>query len=254
MTILVTGGSGTLGRPTVALLRGAGHNVRVLSRTKAPGVSHGDLSTAEGIAQALAGTTAVLHLATTASSKDAEQARNLVEACRTANIRHLIFSSIVGVDTIPYSYYRAKRVSERAIEESGIPYSILRATQFHEFLAHVVRLQRRMPLLLAVDIPVQPIAVDEVARRLVELVSAGPAGRVPDIGGPDQLQLRDAIATLQAASGRPKPVVTLPMLGKTIKAFKRGDHMPGLPGFGRETLADFAASAARNRVESAGES
>ena len=253
MTILVTGGTGTLGRPVVALLRGAGHDLRVLSRTKAPGVSQGDLSTTEGLAQALAGTTTVLHLATTASSKDAEQSRNLVEACRAANIGHLIFSSIVGVDTIPYSYYRAKRVSERTIEESGIPYTILRATQFHEFIALIVRLQRRMPALLSLDIPVQPIAVDEVARRLAGLVGAGPAGRLPDIGGPEQLRLRAAIATIQAASGRPKPVVIIPLLGKTVKAFKRGDHMPGLPGFGKETLGDFAARASRNPVGSAGE-
>ncbi len=241
MTILVTGGTGTLGTPTVALLRKAGYDVRVLSRTGAPGMHRGDLTTGEGVDEALIGVDTVLHLATTAGSKDVAQTQNLVDAGLRTGVKHLVFISIVGVDTIPYPYYRAKLASERVIEKSGIPHTILRATQFHDFIALFVRLQRRMPVLMSLDVPDQPIAVEEVAERLVELADAGPSGRVTDIGGPEQVRLREAIDMLQSAAGTRKPVLTIPLFGKTIAAFRRGDHMPGLPGYGRETFAEYVA-------------
>lgn len=241
MTILVTGGTGELGRPTVAGLKAAGHDVRILSRTPGPDRLSGDLNTGAGLAAALDGVDTVLHLATSAGSKDPAQARALVDACKAARVTHLVFISIVGVDTIPYSYYRAKLASERVIEESGIPFTILRATQFHAFIALFLHLQRRLPVILSLDVPDQPIAVEEVAARLVELVDAGPSGRVADIGGPEQLALRTAIDTWQQAAGTRKPVWTLRIFGRTIRAFKEGRHMTAMPGFGRETFAEYAA-------------
>lgn len=241
MTVLVTGATGTLGLPTVVSLRAAGHEVRALSRAASPGNYVGDLTSGEGLDAALTGADTVVHLATTARSKDVAQAQNLVDACRAAGVSHLVFISIVGVDTIRYPYYKAKRASERVIEESGIPFTILRATQFHDFIAPFVRMQRRIPVLMSLKVPYQPIAVAEVAERLVELVDQGPSGRVADIGGPEQLRLRDAMDLLQTAAGKRKPVVTLPLFGKTIAAFRRGDNMPGLPGYGRETFAEYVA-------------
>jgi uncharacterized protein YbjT (DUF2867 family) len=182
----------------------------------------------------------VLHLATSAGSKDPAQASALVAACRAAGVRHILFISIVGVDTIPYPYYRSKLASEQVIEESGIPYTILRATQFHSFIGQLLRLQRKLPVILALDVPDQPIAVEEVAARLVELIDE-PAGRVADIGGPEQLTLRAAIDTWQRAAGTRKPVWAVPLFGKTIRAFRAGNHMPGLPGYGQETFAEYAA-------------
>ncbi len=181
----------------------------------------------------------MLHLATTASRKDVAQTSVLVDACRAAGVTHLVYISIVGVDAVPYPYYRAKLACERVIEGSGIPYTILRATQFHGFLRMFAELSRRLPVILSLDVPDQPIAVEEVAQRLVELVDAGPSGRVADVGGPEQLRLRDAIDQLQRAEGTHKPVWTLPLVGRTIRAFKEGRHMPGLPGYGRETFAEY---------------
>jgi uncharacterized protein YbjT (DUF2867 family) len=247
MTILVTGGTGTLGTPTVALLKEAGHDIRVLSRKPGPFV--GDLTSGAGLAVAFAGVDTVLHLATSAGSKDTRQTRNAVDAARAAGVSHFVYISIVGVDVVPYPYYRSKLASERIIEESGIPFTILRATQFHGFIAMFVTLQRRFPVILAVDVPDQPIAVEEVAERLVELVAAGPSGRAADIGGPEQLRLLDAIAALQSAAGTHKPVWTLPLFGKTIRAFKDGKHMTALPGYGRETFAEYATRAAVPRAE-----
>lgn len=239
MTILVTGGTGSLGTPTVALLKKAGHDIRVLSRTSGPFV--GDLTTGTGLTEAFTGVDTVLHLATSAGSKDTNQTRNAVAAAKQAGVGHFVYISIVGVDVVPYPYYRSKLASERIIEESGLAYTILRATQFHSFIAMFIKLQRRFPVILAVDVPDQPIAVEEVAERLVELVAAGPSGRVADIGGPEQLRLLDAIATWQAAAGTRKPVWILRFFGKTIRAFKDGKHMTALPGFGRETFAEYAA-------------
>jgi uncharacterized protein YbjT (DUF2867 family) len=240
MTILVTGGTGVLGRPTVALLRAAGHDVRVFSRS-----SGGDLGTGAGLSDALSGVDTVLHLATSANRNDVGQAQRLVDAAAVAGISHLVFISIVGVDVVPYSYYRAKLHSEQIIEASGIPYTILRATQFHSFVSMVPRAQRRMPVILSLDVPDQPIAVEEVAARLVELVDAGPSGRVADIGGPEQLTLRSAIDTWQRAAGTHKPVLTVPLGGRMMRSMRAGDHMPGLPGYGTETFATFAEREAK---------
>ena len=108
MTILITGGTGTLGRPTAELLTVAGRDIRVLSRTPGPGRVVGDLSTGAGLTEALTGVDTVLHLATTASGRDVAQTTLLVDACQAAGVTHLVYISIVGVDAVPYPYYRAK--------------------------------------------------------------------------------------------------------------------------------------------------
>ncbi len=249
MTILVTGGTGTLGRPTVALLRQEAHDVRILSRTPGEGRIVGDLSTGAGLSGALTGVDTVVHLATSAGRRDVEQARMLVEAARTAGVTHVLFISIVGVDAVPYSYYRAKLASERVIESSGVPFTILRATQFHEFIQRFLDLQRRLPVILSLNVPDQPIAATEVAHRLVELVAAGPSGRVVDIGGPEQLALRTAIDHWQRAAGTSKPVWTLRLPLAFLRAMRAGEHMTPLPGFGRQTFAEFAEAAARGTNE-----
>lgn len=245
MTILVTGGTGTLGRPTVALLRHEAHDVRVLSRTPGEGRVVGDLSTGTGLAAALDGVDTVLHLATTTGRRDVDQARRLVEAARAAGVTHLIFISIVGVDAVPYSYYRAKLASEHVIEASGVPHTILRATQFHEFIQRFLDLQRRLPVILSLAVPDQPIAATEVAQRLVDLVAAGPSGRVADIGGPEHLALRTAIDQWQRAAGTAKPVWTVRLPLAMLRAMRAGKHMTAMPGFGRQTFAQFAETAAR---------
>lgn len=247
MTLLVTGGTGTLGRPTVDLLRATGRDVHVLSRHDGPGRVRGDLDSGSGLADALRGVDAVLHLATTASRRDVAQTRRLLAAAADAGVRHIVYISIVGVDRIPFPYYRAKVECERLIEGSGIPHTILRATQFHDFIAALVDAQRRLPVVFALDLPDQPISVGEVAVRLVELVDRGPAGRVPDIGGPEQLRLLDAIATLQRYAGTRKPVWPLAIPGRTMRAFRDGHHLADLPGYGRVTFAEFASERASRR-------
>jgi uncharacterized protein YbjT (DUF2867 family) len=101
-----------------------------------------------------------------------------------------------------------------------------------------------MPVILSLNVPDQPIAVEEVATRLVELVATAPAGLVADVGGPEQLTLRSAIDTWQEAAGTHKPVWTIPLVGNTIAAFRAGEHMTPLPGYGKGTFAEYAAKEA----------
>jgi uncharacterized protein YbjT (DUF2867 family) len=239
--ILVTGGTGILGRPTVALLREAAHDIRILSRKPGENRIVGDLNTGAGLSEALHGVDTVLHLATSANKKDVAQTQRLVDAAKTAGVNHLVYISIVGVDVVPYVYYRAKFACEQLIEQSGIPFSILRATQFHSFVAMIPRAQRKLPVIVSINVPDQPIAVEEVAHRLVELVEAGPSGLVADIGGPQQLTLREAVDIWQTAAGTHKPVWTLPLGGKMMRSMRAGAHMPGLPGYGTGTFAEYAA-------------
>ncbi len=238
--ILVTGGTGGLGRPTVDALLAAKHEVLVLSRESGDGRVVGDLTTGEGVTEALTGVHTIVHLATTRSAKDSAQTRVLLEAARAAGVAHILFISIVGVDRVPYPYYRDKVVSETLIEESGLPFTILRATQFHDFVAAFFRLQRRLPVLIALNVPFQPIAVEEVAHRLVELVAGGPIGRAVDIGGPESKPMSELAADWQSASGTRRPVWMLHIPGKTIAAFKAGHHTTPLPGYGTGTFAQYA--------------
>jgi uncharacterized protein YbjT (DUF2867 family) len=240
MKILVTGGTGGLGRPTVAALRADGHDVRVLSRRPGPGRIVGDLSRGGGLEAAVGPVEVVVHCATN-RRKDAPATRNLLDAAIAAGVEHFVFISIVGVDRIPYAYYRDKVVIESMIAESGIPFTILRATQFHDFIAMFLRPQRRLPWTTVLDIEFQPIAVEEVAARMAELAVGPPAGRVPDIGGPERLPFRVLAEQWQGAHGIQKRVRMLRLGGAIIRAFQAGHHMTALPGYGTGTFAEFAA-------------
>jgi len=239
MTTLVTGGTGRLGRHAVTALRLHGHDVRVLSRRLGPDHVVGDLATGDGLRDALAGIDTVLHLATS-RSKDIGQTRMLLEAMAGTGA-HLVFISIVGVDRIPYAYYRDKVASERAIETSGVPHTIIRVAQFHGFVGEFLDAQRRLPVTVVVPVAAQTIHMPEVAERLVELVEAGPQGRVVDLGGPEQLTVKEAAKQWQQAHGIRRPIWTLHLPGKMMHAFRAGHHMPGLPGAGRVTFREYLA-------------
>ena len=239
-TILVTGGTGGLGRPTVSHLRAAGGDIRVLSRKPGDGRVVANLQTGDGVTDALEGVHTVLHLATNRWN-DAKQTGQLIAAAQRAGAGHLIYISIVGIEDIPYRYYASKLECERLIEDSGIPFTILRATQFHDFVASFFTAQRRLPVLFVPDLPVQPIATDEVAVRLSELTRSAPAGRVPDIGGPEHASVRSLAEQWQTAHGTRKRTPHLAIGGKTVAAFRAGHHMTPLPGYGTETFAEYAA-------------
>lgn len=241
-TILVTGATSGPGRPAVERLRSAGHDVRALSRK--PGAGHvvGDLATGDGLGAALAGADTVVHLATNRRA-DLRDTERLLLAAGKAGVGHVVYLSIVGVDSVPYGYYVDKVANEKAIAASGIPFTILRATQFHSFPGEILKMFGNRLFLRGVG--VQPIGVGDVADRLVELATSAPAGRVADIGGPEILDATDILRRLQAAGRAPKRVLTTKLPGKAFAAFAAGRHLAGLPGYGTQTFDEWLASGAK---------
>jgi uncharacterized protein YbjT (DUF2867 family) len=236
-TILVTGATGTLGTPTAARLRDAGHDVRALSRSTGPGLTTGDLLTGEGIPEAIAGVGAVVHLAT--GARDVDQAKAAIGAARAADVEHFVLISIVGIEDIPLGYYRGKLEIEEALLDSGLPHSILRATQFHQFVEAIFRRPRLSPLILAPAFSFQPISTDEVAARLVELVGSEPAGRVADIGGPERRTARDLAEAWKRATGSRRAIWSIRIPGRTFAGYAAGHNLvPGAP-YGATTFEDY---------------
>jgi uncharacterized protein YbjT (DUF2867 family) len=241
-TVLVTGATGTVGRPTVAQLRNAGHDVRALSRRSGPGLVTGDLLTGAGVDAAVDGVSTVLHLATGLRRKDVGMAETLVDAALRSGVEHLVLISIVGVDRIPLGYYRDKVAIEKVVESSGLPHTILRASQFHDLVERMFAVQRRLPVVLAPSFSVQPIAPVEVAARLVELASSAPAGRVPDIGGPEARPLPELAHVWKAARGVRRGVVPVRVPGKVFSGYRAGHNLVPGPAYGRITFAEHLAA------------
>ncbi|HEX6953838.1 MAG TPA: NAD(P)H-binding protein [Agromyces sp.] len=247
--ILVTGGTGTLGRAVVPLLAARGHEVRVLSRSGAPGTLRGDLETGEGVEAALEGVGAVLHLATNLRD-DTELTRTLVRTAERSGRPRIIYQSIVGIDRIPLAYYAGKRASERLVAESRLRWTVLRATQFHDLVASLFAVQRFSPVVFAPAFSFQPIAVDDVARRLVELLETDAAGLVPDIGGPEARTARELARAFLAARGSRRPTVAFRLPGTRFAAFRSGANLvPGEP-YGRITFEEYLAAHASGAAAS----
>ncbi|MEV7419755.1 NAD(P)H-binding protein [Streptomyces sp. NPDC089919] len=242
-TILVTGGTGTLGSLVTARLRARGHEVRVLSR-RSPEYPV-DLTTGEGLDAALAGADAVVHCASDARGAgrgDEAAARNLVAAARRSGLRHLLYISIVGVDAVPFPYYRRKLAVERILAESGLGVTVLRATQFHDLLGMAAEALGKLPVVpVPKGVPVQPVATDDVAARLAELAEGEPAGRVPDLGGPETRTLDAWLRTYYAGRGRRRAVLPVPLFGRSYAAFRRGGITAPGHADGTGTFAAYVA-------------
>ena len=225
---LVTGGTGVLGRRVVERLSAAGVETRVLSRGGRPGTIRGDLLTGEGLDGAVRGVDTVIHCASSPFRKsrqvDVEGTGRLLEAAAGAGVSHVVYISIVGIDRVPsYPYYRIKLETERVVEGSPVPHTILRATQFYDLVLMAIRALERLPVM---PVPKgflgQPVDAGEVAKRLVELALSGPAGRALDVGGPEVRTLDDVVRAYLEISGRGRRILPLPIPGKTARAFREG--------------------------------
>jgi uncharacterized protein YbjT (DUF2867 family) len=239
----------------VARLREAGRKVRVLSRKGQPsadGIEYvrGDLLKDEGIEAALNGAAIIVHLAGGAKGDD-EATRNLVRAASRAGAQHLVYISVVGADSVPvvsgidramFGYFASKLAAERVVAGSGIPWSTLRATQFHDLMLLVVKAMARLP---AIPVPsgfrFQPVDEREVADRLVELALGTPQGLVPDVGGPRIYAMAELIRSYLRASGKHRLVMPVPLPGNSARAVRAGAILTPERAVARRSWEEFLA-------------
>jgi uncharacterized protein YbjT (DUF2867 family) len=229
--VLVTGGTGRLGRSVVARLVDAGQDVRVLARRQRdtqPQVTFfaGDLRRGEGIDPAVRGAGVIIHCATSTKG-DAEAASNLVTAAAKAGSPHFVQPSIVGIDAMAaWGYVKAKLAVERIVENSGLPWTVLRVTQFYTYCFENSRKLAKFPLVAPVPggFRVQPVDSREVAARLVELALGEPVGRAPDMSGPEISSWADLFRSYLAATHQRRLLVPVPVPGS--KAVRNGALLP----------------------------
>ncbi|MEU3461024.1 NAD(P)H-binding protein [Streptomyces sp. NPDC006733] len=246
-TILVTGGTGTLGSHVVPLLRAAGREVRVLSRQPRPsadGVAYvsGDLLGGEGIEAAVDGVDVVLHLAGGPKGDD-EATRNLMAAAARAGVRHVVYISVIGADRVPLGYFRAKLGAEQAVAGSGVPWTTLRAAQFHDLVLTVVEKMGKLPVIpVPGGLRFEPVDAREVAARLVELALGEPAGLVPDLAGPTVYGMAELSRGYLRARGKHRLMMPVRMPGKAGRAYRAAENLSaGGTAAGRRTWEDFLA-------------
>jgi uncharacterized protein YbjT (DUF2867 family) len=241
MDVLVTGGTGRLGRRLVQPLQEAGHTVKLMSRRgTGPGGIRGDLATGRDLDTALAGAEVVVHAATDPQGDpwqvDVAGTRRLVQAVDRDRLRHLVYVSIVGVDRIPWGFYRAKFAAEQVLLASGLPVTLLRVTQFHEFVDSMLDTARRGPVLpVPMGWRVQPVDVGDVAEHVADVVGRPPTNGVVEFGGPEELAAADLARAWAAARAPGAHVVSTPVPGKLGAAFRDGAALPTGGERGRRT-------------------
>lgn len=250
-TILVTGGTGHLGRALVRELAGRGKRLRLLTRRPRsdPAVEWAlaDLATGEGVPQAMAGVDAVIHAATfspmaqrgsmalsdlfsSPSAVDVDGARRLIEAAGTARVRHFLFVSIAGLEHSPLPYSKVKLAAERLVRASSLPWSVVPAAPFN------------------------PVDVADVAPYLADCFDEGPLGMRPAIGGPELMPLADYARQFQQSRGFHRPILPLPASKTTAIGLGMVDPAQGRAGSvtWRDWLASHPADDEMDRARIAG--
>ena len=253
--VLVTGGTGTLGRLVVRRLRDAGCDVRVLSRRGHEAgddieLVTGDLATGKGIEAAVEGAEIIVHCAGSAKG-DEDKTHSLVRAASRAGAPHLVYISVVGADRIPvasrvdramFGYFASKRAAEKVVEDSGLPFTTLHATQFHDLILRVAQQMAKLPVVpLPAGFRVQPVDADEVAGRLAELAIGEPAGFVPDMGGPRVYGAADLLRGYLRATRKRRPIVPVWLPGKAARVFRAGGNLAPEQAVGHRTWEEFLA-------------
>jgi uncharacterized protein YbjT (DUF2867 family) len=222
--VLVAGGTGTLGQVVVDQLLASGADVRILSRGRRRHRRndvehvHADLRTGEGLDAAVSGVDKIVQCA--------EHVRHLVAAAKRADSPHLVYTSIVGIDRVPFGFYRRKLADEELIARSGLPWTVLRATQFHDLIAVLLRMLAKPPVLaVPAGWSFQPVDVREVGDRLARLAVGEPVGRAPDFGGPQVRAVPDLARSYLAMVGKRRPIVPVWLPGRVFRAYRAGGHL-----------------------------
>lgn len=249
MDIAIAGGTGVVGGMTARVAEERGHEVRILSR--ACGI---DVLAGTGVAAAIAGADVLIDTlgvqtqsAQRATAFFTAATEALQRAEQESGIGHHVALSIVGVDRVPRGYYAGKIAQERSVEVGGIPWTILRATQFHEFAGQLCERARLGPIRLAVRMRTQPVAVRAVAERLVDLAEAGPVGRARDLAGPREESMAEMMRAWAAHHGHRGRMPAIRLPGGFGRAMVDGSILPG-PEAERATLtfAEWLAAQPRD--------
>ena len=249
--VTVTGGTGVLGRALVPRLLADGHQVIVLTRQPTalvPGGARrmtGDLARGDGLAAAVHGAEVVVHLATQPfrpARVDIGGTSALIEEVKQAGgDAHLVYVSIVGVDQIPWPYYKRKRQAEVLVAASGLPFTIQRATQFHDLVLMAIASAARAPILVVPSgTSCQPVDVADVAERLTHIVRSRPVhGFGADLGGPQILDAADLARDVLAALGKRRPVRPARIPGRVGAGFRAGRHLAAGTARGTRTWRSY---------------
>jgi uncharacterized protein YbjT (DUF2867 family) len=180
---------------------------------------------------------------------DEVKARNLVRAASRAGIRHIVLISVVGADRIPvvsgidramFGYFASKLAAERVIAESGLPWTTLRATQFHDLILMTARQMTKLPVVpVPAKVRFQPVDASEVAARLVDLAIGEPAGRVSDMAGPRIYEMAELLRSYLRAQGKRRLLIPVRLPGQAARAFRSGANLAPDQAIGRRTWEDF---------------
>ncbi|KEZ53754.1 nmra-like family protein [Metabacillus indicus] len=246
MKILVTGSTGQLGKTITNHLKDSEYEVKLTSRRKPEDMSYewvySDLLTGDGLEEAVRDVDVIIHAATS-PVKNSE----LIEVSglerllsRAQNIQHFIYPSIVGIDQIPYKYYKLKYKAEALLENSSVPHTIVRATQFHGF---VEKLFLSKPLFKRYVIPgsikFQSVDVKEFAKHLLELSKEEPQGRTDDFGGPDIVTLSEMAEMKIKINNEKNKVMNVSLPGKLYKSFLEGENTNSSQKTGKTTFEEY---------------
>jgi uncharacterized protein YbjT (DUF2867 family) len=249
MKVLVTGGTGHLGRAVVAGLLSSGHRVRVLARQPGndAGIEwrQGDLATGEGVAAAVSEVEAIVHAAThspaaqrgglrpldfirSPTDVDIDGTKALLAAAEDAAVEHFVHVSIVGLPhlaRLPYS--RVKLAAEELVQASAVPWSIVRATGFYWLLDRMLgRIVKRPPVVMPAKVRMQPVDSDEFAAFIVEALSDGRRGEREDFAGPAQLTLHELTEEYLAARGLHRRIWSVPVPQRLQATLTAGNTSP----------------------------
>lgn len=228
---LVTGGTGTLGQTLLPRLRESNHEVIATSRSPPTGDEiewrRMNLAEGTGIRESLSGVDIVVHTASSplgdSEAVDVDGTKRLLDAAADAGVSNFVYISIVGIEDIPYSYYEHKLTAERAVEESDVPSTVLRSTQFHPFVHDTLEMVARLPIWpLPTKMKLQPIDTGVVADRLVEHATPEPSGRLDPVGGPEVRSVGELASAYRDLNGKRRPIVRLPIPGEVCSAFRDG--------------------------------
>lgn len=248
MRIAIAGGTGVVGRHLVAAVQAAGHEA--LTLTRSTGV---DLMAASGPAATLAGVDVVVDVTGPSGSSSKEAlgffttvTTNLLRAEAEAGVRHHVALSIVGAAKINAGYYAGKKAQEDLVSGADIPWTILRATQFHEFAAQLVPRGKLGPIQAVPAMRSQPIAAAEVAAALAETAIGGAQGLLPELAGPKEERMAELVRRYLRATGDNRPVLEVRIPGRWWRGLRDGSCLPG-PGarLGKQTFDEWLESADR---------